>query len=159
MSINSKNKEIILDNINILLCPTCKLIPKIIINELTEEITYICLPLLNHTNKNKKIYSLNYFNNNTEIVNKNYININSKCLLHNKKYISYCNSCEINLCPDCKNLNKNNMNHLEHDIIELKIISPTGSNINKKKRILESFKKNLNKANLIIMNTIDRHIY
>ena len=156
MSINSKNKEIILDNINILLCPTCKLIPKIIINELTEEITYICLPLLNHTNKNKKIYSLNYFNNNTEIVNKNYININSKCLLHNKKYISYCNSCEINLCPDCKNLNKNNMNHLEHDIIELKIISPTGSNINKKKRILESFKKNLNKANLIFEEYISQ---
>ena len=156
MSINSKNKEIILDNINILLCPTCKLIPKIIINELTEEITYICLSSLNHTNKNKKIYSLNYFNNNTEIVNKNYININSKCLLHNKKYISYCNSCEINLCPDCKNLNKNNMNHLEHDIIELKIISPTGSNINKKKRILESFKKNLNKANLIFEEYISQ---
>ena len=149
MSKNLKNKEIISDNINILLCPSCKLIPKIIINELTEEITYICLPLSNHKDKNKKIYSLNYFNNNTDIANKNDININSKCLLHNKKYSSFCNSCEIHLCPDCKNINKNNKNHLEHDIIELKIISPTGSNINKKKRILESFKKNLNKANLI----------
>ena len=156
MSINSKNKEIIFENINILLCPICKKIPKIIINELTEEITYICLPSLNHKNKNKKIYSLNYFNNNTEIANKNYINTNSKCLLHNKKYISYCNSCNINLCPDCKNLNKNDINHFEHDIIELKIISPTGSNINKKKRILESFKKNLNKANLIFEEYISQ---
>ena len=126
MSINSKNKEIIFENINILLCPICKKIPKIIINELTEEI------------------------------NKNYINTNSKCLLHNKKYISYCNSCDINLCPDCKNLNKNDINHFEHDIIELKIISPTGSNINKKKRILESFKKNLNKANLIFEEYISQ---
>ena len=148
-SFSFQNKEIVSSlNNNLLFCPSCKLIPKILINELTEEITYICS---HSSNKMKKTYSLNYFNKDINIIDKNIIDINTKCLLHNKKFIYYCNSCKINLCPDCKNLNKDEikMNHLEHDIIELKIISPTGSNINKKKRILESFKKNLNKANLI----------
>ena len=137
---------------NLLFCPICKLIPKIIINELTEEITYIC------STKTKKTYSLNYFNNNIDTFNKNDINMNTKCSLHNKKYVSYCNSCETNLCPDCKLGNKNDIKikHISHDILELKIISPTGSNINKKKRILESFKKNLNKANLIFEEYISQ---
>jgi hypothetical protein len=51
------------------------------------------------------------------------------------------------------------LNHLEHDIIELKIISPTGSNINKKRRILESLKKNLNKANLLFEEYISQIKY
>ena len=137
---------------NLLFCPICKLIPKIIINELTEEITYIC------STKTKKTYSLNYFNNNVDTFTKNDININTKCSLHNKKYVFYCNSCETNLCPDCKLGNKNDIKikHISHDILELKIISPTGSNINKKKRILESFKKNLNKANLIFEEYISQ---
>ena len=154
--VNSQNKEITSDlNNNLLLCPTCKLIPKILINELTEEITYICS---SSTNKKKKTYSLDYISTNTDIIEKNSININSKCSLHNKKYVSYCNSCEINICPDCKNQTKNNtkINHFEHDMIELKMISPTGSNINKKRRILESFKKNLNKANLIFEEYISQ---
>ena len=155
-SINSQNKDTSSDfNNNLLLCPNCKLIPKILINELTDEITYICS---SSVNKKKKIYSLNYFNNNIDTINKNDIILNTKCSLHNKKYISYCNSCEINLCSDCKNINKieNKINHLEHDILDLKNISPTGSNINKKRRILESFKKNLNKANLIFEEYISQ---
>jgi hypothetical protein len=155
-SINSQNKDTSSDfNNNLLLCPNCKLIPKILINELTDEITYICSSPLN---KKKKVYSLNYFNNNIDTINKNDITLNTKCSLHNKKYISYCNSCEINLCSDCKNINKieNKINHLEHDILDLKNISPTGSNINKKRRILESFKKNLNKANLIFEEYISQ---
>ena len=155
-SINSQNKEMSSDfNNNLLLCPMCKLIPKILINELTDEITYICS---SSSTKKKKVYSLNYFNNDIDIINKNDIIINTKCSLHNKKYISYCNSCDINLCSDCKNINKfeNKINHLEHDILELKNISPTGSNINKKRRILESFKKNLNKANLIFEEYISQ---
>ena len=155
-SINSQNKDTSSDfNNNLLLCPNCKLIPKIIINELTDEITYICSST---SNKKKKVYSLNYFKNNIDIINKNDITLNTKCSLHNKKYISYCNSCEINLCSDCKNINKieNKINHLEHDILDLKNISPTGSNINKKRRILESFKKNLNKANLIFEEYISQ---
>ena len=53
---------------------------------------------------------------------------------------------------------KNNIknNHNEHDMLELKNITPTGSNINKKRRILESFKKNLNKANLIFEEYISQ---
>ncbi len=156
ISINSQNKDTSSDfNNNLLLCPNCKLIPKILINELTDEITYICS---SSVNKKKKIYSLNYFNNNIDTINKNDIILNTKCSLHNKKYISYCNSCEINLCSDCKNINKieNKINHLEHDILDLKNISPTGSNINKKRRILESFKKNLNKANLIFEEYISQ---
>ena len=156
ISINSQNKDTSSDfNNNLLLCPNCKLIPKILINELTDEITYICSSSLN---KKKKVYSLNYFNNNIDTINKNDITLNTKCSLHNKKYISYCNSCEINLCSDCKNINKieNKINHLEHDILDLKNISPTGSNINKKRRILESFKKNLNKANLIFEEYISQ---
>ena len=155
-SINSQNKDTSSDfNNNLLLCPNCKLIPKILINELTDEITYMCSSSLN---KKKKVYSLNYFNNNIDTINKNDITLNTKCSLHNKKYISYCNSCEINLCSDCKNINKieNKINHLEHDILDLKNISPTGSNINKKRRILESFKKNLNKANLIFEEYISQ---
>ena len=155
-SINSQNKDTSSDfNNNLLLCPNCKLIPKILINELTDEITYICS---SSVNKKKKVYSLNYFNNNIDTINKNDITLNTKCSLHNKKYISYCNSCEINLCSDCKNINKieNKINHLEHDILDLKNISPTGSNINKKRRILESFKKNLNKANLIFEEYISQ---
>ena len=155
-SINSQNKDTSSDfNNNLLLCPNCKLIPKILINELTDEITYICSST---SNKKKKVYSLNYFNNNIDTINKNDITLNTKCSLHNKKYISYCNSCEINLCSDCKNINKieNKINHLEHDILDLKNISPTGSNINKKRRILESFKKNLNKANLIFEEYISQ---
>ena len=156
-SINSQNKDTSSDfNNNLLLCPNCKLIPKILINELTDEITYICSSTT--SNKKKKVYSLNYFNNNIDTINKNDITLNTKCSLHNKKYISYCNSCEINLCSDCKNINKieNKINHLEHDILDLKNISPTGSNINKKRRILESFKKNLNKANLIFEEYISQ---
>ena len=156
ISINSQNKDTSSDfNNNLLLCPNCKLIPKILINELTDEITYICS---SSVNKKKKVYSLNYFNNNIDTINKNDIILNTKCSLHNKKYISYCNSCEINLCSDCKNINKieNKINHLEHDILDLKNISPTGSNINKKRRILESFKKNLNKANLIFEEYISQ---
>ena len=155
-SINSQNKDTSSDfNNNLLLCPNCKLIPKVLINELTDEITYICSST---SNKKKKVYSLNYFNNNIDTINKNDITLNTKCSLHNKKYISYCNSCEINLCSDCKNINKieNKINHLEHDILDLKNISPTGSNINKKRRILESFKKNLNKANLIFEEYISQ---
>ena len=154
---NTKNKEVIIDlnnNFNLLICPTCNLIPKILINELTEEITYICSTKTK--TKVKKTYSLNYFKNINNITNKNCFNLNSKCSTHNKKYISYCNSCEINLCSDCK-INK--LNHLEHDIIELKIISPTGSNINKKRRILESLKKNLNKANLLFEEYISQIKY
>ncbi len=149
---NSLNSEISSNgnnNNDLLLCPKCKLIPKILINELKEEVTYIC-------KSNKKIYSLNYFINNINNINKNDIIINTKCSLHSKKFISYCNTCKLNLCPDCKNMNiKNNkdininINHSNHDIIEFKAINPTGSNINKKRRILESLKKNLNKANLI----------
>ena len=157
-SLNSKNKEIFSDfNNNLLFCPTCELIPKILINELTEEITYICPPSKDELNEKKKIYSLNYFSKNNTF-NKNVININTKCSLHNKKYSYYCNSCEINLCSDCKNLNKDDLkiNHSEHDIIELKLISPTGSSINKKRRILESLKKNLNKANLIFEEYISQ---
>ena len=153
-SINSHHKEIVLENNNLLLCPICKLIPKILINELTDEITYICESSSNNIKKHVKTYSLYYFKNNTDIINKRDINLNTKCSLHNKKYISYCNSCEINLCPDCKNINKNDQ--LEHNIIDLKIISPTGSNINKKRRILESFKKNLYKANLIFEEYISQ---
>ena len=158
-SINSQNKDTSSDfNNNLLLCPNCKLIPKILINELTDEITYICS---SSSTKKKKVYSLNYFNNNIDTINKNDITLNTKCSLHNKKYISYCNSCEINLCSDCKNINKieNKINHLEHDILDLKNISPTGSNINKKRRILESFKKNLNKANLIFEEYISQIKY
>ena len=154
--INKDNK--ISQNSCLLLCPICKLIPKIYLNELTNKITYIC-PLSSTSDPNskkyeKRNYPLNYFNNNMNIITKNIININTKCSLHNKKYSYYCNSCDLNICSDCINLNniKNNENrkgHYEHDIIELKLISPTGSNINKKKRILESLKKNLNKANSI----------
>ena len=153
-SINShqNQKEIVLENNNLLLCPTCKLIPKILINELTDEITYICPSSSNNIKKHINTYSIYYFKNNIDIVNKKDINLNTKCLSHNKKYTSYCHSCEINLCPDCKNKNA----QLEHNIIDLKIISPTGSNINKKRRILESFKKNLYKANLIFEEYISQ---
>ena len=154
--INKDNK--ISQNSCLLLCPICKLIPKIYLNELTNKITYIC-PLSSTSDPNskkyeKRNYPLNYFNNNMNIITKNIININTKCSLHNKKYSYYCNSCDLNICSNYINLNniKNNENrkgHYEHDIIELKLISPTGSNINKKKRILESLKKNLNKANSI----------
>ena len=163
MSYYLQNKENVPDlKNNLLLCPICKLIPKIIINELTEEITYICSSSSNkNNNKTRKAYSLNYFNNKVDTFTKNDININTKCSFHNKKYLSYCNSCEIHLCPDCKiiNKNENKINHYGHDILELKIISPTGSNINKKKRILESFKKNLNKANLIFEEYISQIKY
>ena len=163
MSYYLQNKENVPDlKNNLLLCPICKLIPKIIINELTEEITYICSSSSNkNNNKTRKTYSLNYFNNNVDTFTKNDININTKCSFHNKKFLSYCNSCEIHLCPDCKiiNKNENKINHYGHDILELKIISPTGSNINKKKRILESFKKNLNKANLIFEEYISQIKY
>ena len=158
---NSINKDIKLDqNNDPLICPKCKLIPKIYLNELTNEITYVCAS--SDSKKHKKTtYPLNYFNINQNLLNKNNININIKCSLHNKKYIYYCNKCEFNLCTDCINSNDikkidNKNKHYEHDIIELKLISPTGSNINKKKRILESIKKNLNKANLIFEEYISK---
>ena len=56
MSYYLQNKENVTDlKNNLLFCPICKLIPKIIINELTEEITYIC------STRTKKTYSLNYY--------------------------------------------------------------------------------------------------
>ena len=143
----SLTKEIKLNENNyILICPICKLIPKIIINELTNEITYICCK--------RKTFSLNYFNS-KNIISKNIININTKCIYHNRKYNYYCFSCEKHLCYDCMNSTsiKNNSKkneHSSHDKIELKSIIPTGSNINKKRKILESFKKHLNKANSLI---------
>ena len=155
-SVQNKDNNICQKNF-LLLCPICKIIPKIFINELSNEITYICL---SPTEKYKKRnYPLNYFNNssNSNIITKNDININIKCISHNKKYNYYCNFCEENLCNDCINKNiENKNNHFEHDVIELKMISPTGSNINKKKRILESLKKNLNKANLIFEEYISK---
>ena len=155
-NIKKDNKDSKLyQNNNILICPKCKLIPKIFINELNNEITYICS---SSKSKNiKKTYLLNYFINNHNEISKNNIGINSKCIIHNKKYTYYCYSCEYNICIDCINSNiNNNNNHYKHDLIELKIISPTGSNINKKRRILESFKKNLDKANLIFEEYISK---
>ena len=155
-SIQNKDNKICQKN-DILLCPVCKVIPKIIINELSNEITYICLsPSEKYKKRN---YPLSYFNNNTNtnIITKNNININTKCNIHNKKYYYYCNFCDENLCNDCVNKNiENKISHIKHDIIELKAISPTGSNINKKKRILESLKKNLDKANLIFEEYISK---
>ena len=155
---NKENKNNQTNN-NILICPICKLIPKIFINELTNEIIYICSSSKSKIHK-KKTYPLNYFNNLCPI-SKNDIGINTKCVHHNKKYIYYCNSCGQNICNDCINsnninYNENKNNHFEHDIIDLKMISPTGSNINKKRRILESFKKNLDKANLIFEEYISK---
>ena len=147
-------------NNNLLLCPICKLIPKIVINELSNDITYICQSPLSEKCK-KRTYSLNYFNinninntnnSNSNLISKNTININTKCIKHNKKFSYYCNNCHENICIDCINNSKNKQNknnHFGHNSIELKSIYPTGSNINKKKRNLESIKKNLNKANLI----------
>lgn len=160
---SSTNKENKINQNNcLLICPICKLIPKIYLNELSNEITYFCAisPPKSVKCKNRT-YPLNYFNNYANMSSKNDININTKCFLHNKKYNYYCNYCEINLCLDClnNNLKNNEVNkntHLEHDVIELKLISPTGSNINKKKRILESLKKNLNKANLIFEEYISK---
>ena len=157
LSLNKENK--LSENNCILICPICKLIPKIIINELTNEITYICC--LSKSKKcKKKIYPLNYFKSNN-CLSKNIMNINIKCMNHNKKYIYYCSTCELNLCSDCINSNniKNNIKnneHFSHDIIELKTITPTGSNINKKRKILESFKKHLNKANSIFEEYISK---
>ena len=155
-SIQNKDNKICQKS-DILLCPICKVIPKIIINELSNEITYICLsPSEKYKKRN---YPLSYFNNNTNtnIITKNNININTKCNIHNKKYNYYCNFCDENLCNDCINKNiENKISHIKHDIIELKAISPTGSNINKKKRILESLKKNLDKANLIFEEYISK---
>jgi hypothetical protein len=159
---SSTNKENKINQNNCLLCPICKLIPKIFLNELSNEITYFCAISSPDSVKCKnRTYPLNYFNNYSNILSKNEININTKCFIHNKKYNYYCNYCEINLCLDClnNNLKNNEVNknaHFEHDIIELKLISPTGSNINKKKRILESLKKNLNKANLIFEEYISK---
>ena len=148
---NKDNK--LYQNNNILICPKCKLIPKIFINELNNEITYICSS--SKSKNKKKTYPLNYFINNLNEISKNNIGINSKCIIHNKKYSYYCNSCEYNICIDCINSNNKNI-HYKHDLIELKIISPTGSNINKKRRILESFKKNLDKANVIFEEYISK---
>ena len=150
-SINKDNKKN--ENNYLLICPKCKIIPKIFLNELTNEITYICSSSDSEKNK-KRTYPLQYFNINQNLLTQSNININTKCITHNKKFTHYCNTCELNLCLDCinsnniKNIEKKNK-HFDHDIIELKLISPTGSNINKKKRLLESLKKNLNKANLI----------
>ena len=160
-SISTINKDNKLSQNNfLLLCPVCKLIPKILINELTNEITYICLSSQQKKCK-KRNYHLNYFNSSENSNIKNDININTKCNTHNKKYTNYCFSCEKNLCTDCINNNsikQNNSinNHFKHDFIDLKMISPTGSSINKKKRILESLKKNLNKANLIFEEYISK---
>ena len=160
---SSTNKENKINQNNcLLICPICKLIPKIFLNELSNEITYFCaISAQNSVKCKNRTYPLNYFNNYTNMLSKNDININTKCFMHNKKYNYYCNYCEINLCLDClnNNLKNNEVNknaHFEHDIIELKLISPTGSNINKKKRILESLKKNLNKANLIFEEYISK---
>ena len=152
-----KENKLVNQNNNLLLCPICKLVPKIVINELSNDITYICQSAFSKKCK-KRTYPLNYFNINNanpNLVTKNTININIKCIIHNKKYTYYCNYCHENICIDCinnnniKNKDNKSSNHSGHDIIELKTINPTGSNINKKKRILESLKKNLNKANLI----------
>ena len=152
-----KENKLVNQNNNLLLCPICKLVPKIVINELSNDITYICQSAFSKKCK-KRTYPLNYFNTNNanpNLVTKNTININIKCIIHNKKYTYYCNYCHENICSDCinnnniKNKENKSSNHSGHDIIELKTINPTGSNINKKKRILESLKKNLNKANLI----------
>ena len=159
-STNKENK--INQNNSLLICPICRFIPKISLNELSNEITYFCaISSPNPVKCKNRTYPLNYFNNCTNMLSKNDININTKCFIHNKKYNYYCNYCEINLCLDClnNNLKNNEVNknaHFEHDIIELKLISPTGSNINKKKRILESLKKNLNKANLIFEEYISK---
>lgn len=144
---SSTNKENKINQNNCLLCPICKLIPKIFLNELSNEITYFCAISSPDSVKCKnRTYPLNYFNNYSNILSKNEININTKCFIHNKKYNYYCNYCEINLCLDClnNNLKNNEVNknaHFEHDIIELKLISPTGSNINKKKKNFRIFEK------------------
>ena len=132
------NKDTKLSQNNfLLLCPVCKLIPKILINELTNEITYICQSSQPKKCK-KRNYPLNYFNSSENSNIKNDININTKCNTHNKKYTNYCFSCEKNLCTDCinnNNIKQNNSinNHFKHDFIDLKMICPTGSSINKKK--------------------------
>lgn len=157
-SINKDNK--INQNNFLLICPICKLIPKIYLNELTNEITYICKSSDSQQYK-KKTYPLSYFNINQDLLTQSNINLNTTCILHNKRYNYYCNTCELNICIDCINSNnmkniENKNNHLEHDIIELKLISPTGSSINKKRRLLESLKKNLDKANLIFKEYISK---
>ena len=145
---NEINQKII--NNNILLCPLCKLVPKILINELSNEITYKCIDSKIPANSHTKIYSLNYFINNSKNVQKIITNANTICNKHKKQYISYCETCHLNLCKEC------NIDHKNHNIIDFEFITPTCSNINKKRRILESMKKNLKKVNSLFEEYINK---
>ena len=55
-----------------------------------------------------------YKNHNTIYLEEIYY----KCALHSKEYISYCKTCNINLCEKCEN------NHLDHNILLYKKIMP-----------------------------------
>ena len=80
--------------------------------------------------------------NKIEYENKNYF-----CIEHNKKYISYCLDCNINLCEDCEDLHDN------HDNIGFEQVKPNldqvnklSEEINKQKTLLKDFVFNMKKT-------------
>ncbi len=71
-----------------------------------------------------------------------YSKLDNYCSEHDKKLISFCKKCSINLCEDCKN------NHLEHDIIEIDSIKLNKNEIEKCENNLKE--SEINYKNFII---------
>ena len=73
-----------------------------------------------------------------------YSKLDNYCIEHDKKLISFCKTCSINLCEDCKN------NHIKHNIVEIDSIKLSKNEIEKCENNLKEteirFKEHINKV-------------
>ena len=108
----------------------------------------------NKCGNNKSYYNNFYIDSNNKYIcplcsegNNNIIEYKYRfniCVNHNKKYISYCNNCNINLCEKCEEKHKN------HKIINYKEIKPNEKRIKEIKE--EEIKINKYKDDLKILS-------
>ena len=126
----------------------------------------------NKCGNNKCCYNKFYIDSNNKYIcplcskgNNNIIDYEYRfniCINHNKKYISYCNNCNINICEKCEE------KHKKHKIINYKEIKPNEKRIkeikedeikiNKYKEELKLLNKYLNNFINDLVNEIDIYI-
>ena len=89
-----------------------------------------------------------------EYENRNYL-----CLVHNKKFVSYCLDCNTNLCEDCEDWHEN---HENIGFCQVKPINDQvdklSQEINKQKMELKDFVENMKKTFNDIIKTVENYL-
>jgi len=136
---------------------------------LKERVTIKCDICGNYKKEYKKFYicSCNKYicplcinlHQNNDLKNHNLINYNERfytCNYHNKNYILYCKTCQINLCEICEK------NHFNHNILFYKQLISDENKINEIKNDIKNLndkvKENLNQIKEILNKFVDNII-